>query len=120
MSRPNFHIPSAAPKKAPFADWLKPAGTCVGALLFLAGMNLLSKGMGGIPTPDPRQGFDVNYFWYVYFSGLKPHAEFITGAILLGGAAGIMGVGGVGGMTFLRRKSSGRRCITGLGAGWRC
>jgi hypothetical protein len=92
MSRPNFKIPTAPPKTALSAGWLKPAGTCLGVLLLLAGANLLLSGVGATPAQSPHEGFDLNYFWYVYYSGIKAHADIITGAILLGGAIGFIGL----------------------------
>ena len=64
---------STVSKAAPSADWLKPVGTCFGLLLFLAGLSLLWSGLIAVP-------------------GDKPHRDFITGAVLLGGAAGMIGV----------------------------
>ncbi len=73
MSLPNSQKPSTASKTAPSDDWLKPAGTCFGLLLFLAGLSLFWNGVSATP-------------------GEKPYVDFITGAVLLGGAAGIIGV----------------------------
>jgi len=35
---------------------------------------------------------DLIYFWHLYYSGIKAHADVIAGAVLLGGAAGIIGL----------------------------
>jgi len=36
--------------------------------------------------------YDLNYFWNLYFTGAKPHGDFITGAVLLGAAVGLISV----------------------------
>jgi hypothetical protein len=95
MSPHNLQTPSTAPKTAPSTDWLKPAGTCFGVLLILAGLSLLWNRLGNRPVAMHDVDFNVyglNYFWTFYYSGIKAHADFITGVVLLGGAAGLIGV----------------------------
>lgn len=55
------------------ADWFKPVGTGVGLLIFMVGITKFWG--GGTAAPGPGG-----------------HEDFITGAALLGGAAGIIGV----------------------------
>jgi hypothetical protein len=97
MSEPNFQKPSASSKAAQAADWLKPAGTCFGLLLFLAGLSRLWNGLSVAPVEKNPVDFnthDLNYFWSLYFSpiSMEAHRDFIIGAVLLGGAAGLIGV----------------------------
>ncbi len=94
-SRHNFQKPSAASKTAPAADWLKPAGTGLGLLLLLAGLGLVWNGLGATLVEKNPVDFNthgLNYFWSLYFSpiNIQAHRDFITGAVLLGGAAGII------------------------------
>jgi hypothetical protein len=63
-----IHNSSTAPKSAPSGDWLKPAGTGFALLLFLVAISLLSKRLNAAPGP-------------------QAHSDFITGMVLLGGAA---------------------------------
>ena len=53
MSLPNSQKPSTASKTAPSDDWLKPAGTCFGLLLFLAGLSLFWTESAPLPVKNP-------------------------------------------------------------------
>jgi hypothetical protein len=55
------------------ADWIKPVGTGAALLLFMIGITKVWGGITGTPGPEA-------------------HTDFITGAVLLGGVAGIMGL----------------------------
>jgi hypothetical protein len=95
MSRPNIQQPSTASKTAQAAEWLKPAGTCLGLLLLLAGLSLLWNGIGAAPVETSQADFKtqgLNYSWNLYFTGAKAHKDFITGVVLLGCAAGLIGL----------------------------
>jgi len=84
-----------ASKAAQAADWLKPAGTCLGLLLLLAGLRLLWNGLGAAPVAQNQVDFNtqgLNYSWNLYFAGAKAHRDFIAGMVLLGGAAGMIGL----------------------------
>jgi hypothetical protein len=95
MARHDFQKPSTESKATRAADWIKPAGTCLGLLLLLAGLSLLWRGLGAAPGEKHEVDFHtygLNYFWNFYFSGIKAHKDFIIGMVLLGGAAGFIGV----------------------------
>ena len=97
MSSHNFQKPSTVSKAAQAADWLKPAGTCLGLLIFLAGLSLLWTGLGATLVEKNPVDFNthgLNYFWSLYFSdiNIRAHRDFITGVVLLGGAVGLIGL----------------------------
>jgi len=97
MSRHDLQKPPLVSKSAPLDDWLKPVGTCFGLLLLLAGLSRLWNGLSAAPVDKNPVDFsthDLNYFWSLYFSptSVEAHRDFIIGAVLLGGAAGIIGV----------------------------
>lgn len=93
MPQPNIQNPSKASKKAQAAEWLKPAGTCLGLLLFLTGSNQLWRGIAAAHVDNTPVDFGthgLNYFWNLYFTGGKGHDNIIAGAALLGGALGMV------------------------------
>jgi hypothetical protein len=95
MASQNLQKPSAASKTAQATDWLKPMGTGLGLLLLLAGLSLLRSGIGATHLETSQVDFHtqgLNYSWNLYFTGAKAHRDFITGMVLLGGAAGMIGL----------------------------
>jgi len=95
MSHPNIQNPPPPTKAAKVAEWLKPAGTALGVLLLLAGLNLLWHGITSTHLDQNDANFKtygLNYSWHMYFAGFKAHRDFIMGATLLGGAVGLITV----------------------------
>jgi hypothetical protein len=95
MSSRIHQEPSAAPKKARSADWLKPAGMCCGILLVLIGCHLIGNAVdAGVFKKHPVDfnANGLNDSWNLYFSGVTAHRDLIAGFILLGSALGVIGV----------------------------
>lgn len=99
MARPNVQQASPPAKKSS-ADWIKPAGTCLGVLLLLVGGNIFFTALGTQTQKNPLdfKTYGVNALnygaWRAYFSeiNIKTHRDLLTGAVLLGGALGIIGL----------------------------